>query len=92
MEIKERSLAIGAVTLNYAETNTPGTPLVMLETAQGSAQALEALVYVPAADAAKVTESGKPAAKSPGVKFLRMEAGAAVYEIGAGQYSFVSTN
>jgi alpha-L-rhamnosidase len=49
-----------------------------------------ATVYVPAKDAAGVTESGKPAAKADGVKFLRMENGAAVYEAGAGQYSFKS--
>src|SRR5690242_6202009 len=30
MEINEWSLSIGVVTLNYAETNTPGVPLVML--------------------------------------------------------------
>ena len=51
-----------------------------------------ATIYVPAADVVKVSENGKPAAKTPGVKFLRMENGAAVFEIGAGQYSFVSTN
>jgi alpha-L-rhamnosidase len=49
-----------------------------------------ATVYVPAADAAKVAEGGKPAGESPGVKFLRMEAGAAVFEIGSGMYSFVT--
>jgi pimeloyl-ACP methyl ester carboxylesterase len=30
MQIQERSLTLGAVTLNYAETNTPGPPLVLL--------------------------------------------------------------
>ena len=49
-----------------------------------------ATVYVPAADAAKVTEGGKPAAEAPGVKFLRAEGGAAVYEVGSGKYSFAS--
>jgi alpha-L-rhamnosidase len=33
-----------------------------------------ATVYVPARDAEGVTESGRPAAKSKGVRFLRMEA------------------
>jgi alpha-L-rhamnosidase len=47
-----------------------------------------ATVYVPAKDAAAVTESGKPANKADGVKFLRMENGAAVYEVGSGQYRF----
>ncbi len=49
-----------------------------------------ATVHVPAGDAASVTESGRPAAQADAVKFLRMEAGAAVYEVGAGSYRFVS--
>ena len=49
-----------------------------------------ATVYVPAKDAAGVTESGKPAAQAAGVKFLRMENGAAVYEVGSGCYQFGS--
>jgi alpha-L-rhamnosidase len=49
-----------------------------------------ATVYVPAKSEAEVAESGKPAAKTPGVKFLRMESGAAVYEVGSGCYSFAS--
>ncbi len=51
---------------------------------------MTATVYVPAADAEKVTESGKPLAQSPGVKFLRAEDSAAVCEIGGGRYSFTS--
>jgi alpha-L-rhamnosidase len=50
-----------------------------------------ATVYVPAKDAAGITESGKPAAKADGVKFLRMENNAAVYEVGSGTYHFQST-
>ncbi|MEI6604734.1 MAG: glycoside hydrolase family 78 protein [Verrucomicrobiota bacterium] len=49
-----------------------------------------ATVYVPAKDAAGVTESGKPAAKAEGVKFLRVENNAAVYEVGSGCYQFCS--
>ncbi len=49
-----------------------------------------ATVYVPAKDEAGVTESGKPASKSDGVKFLRMENGSAVYEVGSGTYRFQS--
>jgi hypothetical protein len=56
-------------------------------------------VYVPAKDAASVTESGKAIDKTEapalsnveGVKFLRMENGCAVYEAGSGQYSFGSS-
>ena len=46
-----------------------------------------ATVYVPAKDAASVTESGKPMAEADGVEFLRMENGAAVFEAGSGTYS-----
>lgn len=49
-----------------------------------------ATVYVPARDAESVTEGGRPAVKSKGVRFLRMEAGAAVYEVNSGNYAFVS--
>ena len=47
-----------------------------------------ATMYVPAKDAAAVTESGKPAAESAGVRFLRMEGPAAVFAIGSGTYHF----
>jgi alpha-L-rhamnosidase len=47
-----------------------------------------ATVFVPAQDAAGVTESGKPADKAKGVKFLRMENSAAVYAVGSGSYQF----
>lgn len=50
-----------------------------------------ATVYVPAKDAGGVTGSGKPAVNAKGVKFLRMENGAAVYEVGSGTYRFGTT-
>ena len=50
-----------------------------------------ATVFIPAQDAAGVTESGKPAARAEGVKFLRMEDQAAVYAIGCGTYRFQTT-
>ena len=49
-----------------------------------------ATVFVPARTAAGVTESGRPAASSPGVKFAREEKGCAVFEIGSGGYDFES--
>jgi len=49
-----------------------------------------ATICVPTKDAAGVTESGNPAAKAKGVKFLRMNIGAAVYEVGSGCYRFCS--
>ncbi|MCX6899584.1 MAG: family 78 glycoside hydrolase catalytic domain [Verrucomicrobia bacterium] len=47
-----------------------------------------ATVLVPAKSADAVTESGKPLAKAPGVKFLRMEGDRAVLELEAGSYRF----
>jgi alpha-L-rhamnosidase len=46
--------------------------------------------YLPAGDLASVRESGRAPDQAPGVKYLRMEAGAAVYEIGSGSYQFAS--
>jgi alpha-L-rhamnosidase len=50
-----------------------------------------ATVCVPATDEASVTESGGPAEKAKGVKFLRMEENAAVYAVGSGTYRFQSS-
>jgi alpha-L-rhamnosidase len=50
-----------------------------------------ATVFVPARDESGVTESGKPAANSEGIQFLRMENGSAVYEIVSGTYRFESS-
>ena len=47
-----------------------------------------ATVYVPAHSAESVSESGKPASKADGVRFLRMEKDRAVFEIGSGKYCF----
>jgi hypothetical protein len=50
-----------------------------------------ATVFVPVGeDAAGVTESGHPANKAKGVKFLRMERNAAVYAVSSGTYRFQS--
>ena len=45
-------------------------------------------VSVPAGHADDVTESGLPTAQATGVKFIRREHGAAVYEVGSGAYHF----
>ena len=50
-----------------------------------------ATVYVPALDAASVTENGKPLAQSKGVRFLRMDGNRAVLAVGSGCYQFQST-
>jgi hypothetical protein len=49
-----------------------------------------AAIYVPAVDARSVLESGRPAALCQQVRFLRMEKGAAVFEVGSGRYRFSS--
>ena len=49
-----------------------------------------ATVHVPAKDAGAVTESGTSAAAAEGVKFLRMENGAALFAVGSGSYRFES--
>jgi alpha-L-rhamnosidase len=41
---------------------------------------------MPAKDAAAVTESGHPAARARGVKFLRTEGDSALFEIESGDY------
>ena len=45
-------------------------------------------VYLPNAVGNKVTEGGKDVAQSEGVKFVRNDGRAAVYEVGSGKYTF----
>jgi hypothetical protein len=45
---------------------------------------------VPLCDGAEITESGVTAGEAEGVLFLRNEDDAAVFELGAGEYSFVA--
>ena len=49
-----------------------------------------ARVWVPTSDPAGVTEGGVPAGRAAGLKFLRREADAAVFEAGSGTYRFVA--
>lgn len=49
-----------------------------------------ALISIPAKSAKDVKESGKSISGSKGVKFIKMEDGRAVFEIGSGQYKFTS--
>jgi alpha-L-rhamnosidase len=64
-----------------------GNGLTMAVTIPANATAT---VYIPAKEAAGVTESGKPITEAEGVKFLRMERGAAVCAVGSGTYRFQS--
>ena len=47
-----------------------------------------ATVFVPARPDDKVTEGSRPADRSPGVTFLRRDAGYSVYQIDSGKYNF----
>ncbi len=49
-----------------------------------------ATLWVPAKDAASVTESGRPAERARGLSFVRMDNGCAVFSAGSGRYAFVS--
>jgi len=49
-----------------------------------------ATVFVPARDAASVTEGGRSASLAPGLELLRVEPGCAVFEAGSGTYRVVS--
>ena len=49
-----------------------------------------ATVYVPARDATKVTESGRPLSEAEGVRILGWENGTAMLSIGSGRYRFES--
>jgi alpha-L-rhamnosidase len=49
-----------------------------------------ATAYVPADDAASVTEGGVPADEAEGVELVRVEEGYAVFEVGSGRYRFES--
>jgi len=49
-----------------------------------------ATIYVPTTGIETVTESGKPARSGPGLKFLRMDEGNAVFEVGSGRYHFAA--
>ena len=51
---------------------------------------VEATVYVPAESSATVLESGKPASRAEGVRFLCRTPHRAVYEVSSGHYVFTS--
>jgi len=50
----------------------------------------KATVYIPQTDPESVKEGGWPVVEAEGVRFLRAEGGAAVFEIGSGRYLFAS--
>lgn len=50
-----------------------------------------ATVYIPTYDVASVKEGGRTINNIPNVKYMGIERGAAVYEIGSGSYEFLSS-
>jgi alpha-L-rhamnosidase len=50
-----------------------------------------ATVHIPTTDAASVTEAGHPAAEAEGVRSVGTAGGAAIYEVGSGEYRFAAT-
>jgi alpha-L-rhamnosidase len=47
-----------------------------------------ATLWLPAREGGEITEGAKPIARSPGARFLRREAGRAIYAVDAGTYVF----
>jgi alpha-L-rhamnosidase len=86
--------------LNWAKTRYASIqgPIATAWKREGKHLALEvvipanttATICIPAAGLASVTEGGKPVASAPGVQFLRMEKGRAMFEVGGGTYQFTS--
>ena len=91
-----RPYPAGDLTFVKASHKTPYGAIISSWKRDGGAFTLDvtipanttATVWVPARDAAAVTESGNPVSGAKGVKFLRTESGAAVFEIESGAYSF----
>lgn len=89
---------VGDLMWGKAHYDAPYGRIVSNWTREGGKLAIEvtipinatATVYIPAKGATDVSESGKPIAETQGVTFLRMEDGAAVYDVESGQYSFTS--
>jgi alpha-L-rhamnosidase len=47
-------------------------------------------IYLKTSDHGQVTEGGIPVSASPDIKFMRMDKGFAVFQVGSGSYEFVS--
>lgn len=48
-----------------------------------------ATVYLPTSGNAKIMESGSPVSEAPGIQYLGLEDGSAVFAVGSGTYQFV---
>ena len=88
-----RSIFADCCRRGFPSSVSPGST-----TAQGNGLRLKvaipanttATVLVPGGAIRSVYESGRLASHSPGVTFVRVEGDAAVYEVGSGQYDFVT--
>ena len=75
----------GSITSNW--TNGPSGLAMAVTIPVGTT----ATVYVPASDPSVVKESGVLASSAPGVTYLGLSSGAAMYSVGSGTYSFTSS-
>jgi len=66
-------------------TRQPGGPLRLAVTVPPNTRAQ---VHIPSRDPSQVREGGRPIALGRGIELVRVENGAAVYEVGAGAYAF----
>jgi alpha-L-rhamnosidase len=93
-----RPAPVGDVTWVAAHHDSPYGRIISRWKREAGAFALEvtippnttATVYVPMGKGEAVQESGQPAEKADGVRFLREESGTAVFEVGSGSYRFGS--
>lgn len=67
--------------------NIEGSDLTVMMTIPANTTAT---VYVPAVSIDALTESGIPAARAAGLKFVGMQGDSAVFEAGSGSYEFLS--
>jgi hypothetical protein len=49
-----------------------------------------ATIWVPSEDSSSVHESGRPAATSPGISFVKVEGSSSIYQAGSGDYTFTA--
>jgi alpha-L-rhamnosidase len=90
---------VGDLTWVSAHYDSPYGRIVSNWSREGSRLTMEvtipvnttATVHIPTKNAAGLTESGQPADKVEGVKFLHTQDNAAVYAVGSGTYLFQST-
>ncbi len=94
--IRIRPNVVGDITSARARYRSVGGEIVSDWKVEGGTFHLRAIVppnttatvYVPTAAPDSVTEGGRPAAKSPGVRFVTAENGVAAFQVESGTYQF----